>query len=59
MRLLKNILESVTEKLLDAFEGAAGLFVKGCQPLPVHSFEQWLAETNVSKIDPVVPYGGF
>ncbi len=59
MKLLRTIVEAVTEKLLDICDGAVDLFEKGCEPLPVEPLERWLTEINVSKINPVVPFGGF
>jgi hypothetical protein len=61
MKLLKTILETVTEKLLDIRDGAVNLFEKGCEPESLDSLWKWLNKPSVPtrEIDPVVPFGGF
>ena len=61
MKLLKSILETVTEKLLDIRDGAVDLFVKGCEPDSFDAMWEWFNKpsTPTREIDPVVPFGGF
>ena len=62
MKLLKAILETVTEKLLDICDGAVDLFKKGCEPDSFNVLWGWLTEkveSQSSEFSPVVPYGGF
>ena len=61
MRLLKTILETVQEKLLDICDSAFDLFEKGCEPLPVTPLELWLYNRPEPRkyINPIAPGGMF
>ena len=61
MKLLKTILETVTEKIKSACNGATALFIKGCEPDSLDGVWEWFNKpsTPTREIDPVVPFGGF
>ncbi|MGB3532116.1 MAG: hypothetical protein WBA13_01220 [Microcoleaceae cyanobacterium] len=64
MKLLKSILETVTEKVKSACNGTTELFIKGCEPDSLDRLWKWLSKqpstpTREIDLDPVVPFGGF